>query len=446
MNVLFVRHYHYLSDENSSGKPGVPRLPSNIFLAAAYCESLGFDVSVESLVRDSHFDPSKSDVVVVYTPLLEGFTKHIKYLEKAKKAGKHTICIINDPFENIEQEAIERFDFIDAIVRLNERELVLGKLLKILEKKGCLDEVDFEGVIYRKTDGECINTGVAKFADSIEHLPSTRKFLEKEDHRLYEHLFVEVGRGCPFKCTFCFYRETGHRTRKIEDILDELRYAEGKYNFVWLHDLNMLADREFAKILSNAIIEAGIKVNWGTDGRIELCHDVETLSIMKNAGCSRMALGLESGSEEVLKNIVKGKNLKFLDRALTNLSKAGISPEMNIMVGYPWENQESVKATAEIANKYRISFAQYVRPLRGTPLYEQYKELGLIKKDLTIENYIDVRNYPMFPTLHLSQTEIVNGMKKIKAPNFAKLTYLRARAALKRSFYGFWAVRKMLFS
>ena len=28
---------------------------------------------------------------------------------------------------------------------------------------------------------------------------------------------------------------------------------------------------------------------------------------------------------------------------------------MNIMVGYPWENQESVKATAEIANKYRIS-------------------------------------------------------------------------------------------
>ena len=64
---------------------------------------------------------------------------------------------------------------------------------------------------------------------------------------------------------------------------------------------------------------------------------------------------------------------------------------MNIMVGYPWENQESVKATAEIANKYRISFAQYVRPLRGTPLYEQYKELGLIKKDLTIENYIDVQ-------------------------------------------------------
>ena len=43
-------------------------------------------------------------------------------------------------------------------------------------------------------------------------------------------------------------------------------------------------------------------------------------------------------------------------------------------------------------------------------------------------------SYPMFPTLHLSQTEIVNGMKKIKAPNFAKLTYLRARAALKGPF------------
>ena len=84
MNVLFVRHYHLPFDENSSGKPGVPRLPSNIFLAA-YCEDLGFDVSVQSLVRDSHFDPSKSDVVVVYTPLLEGFTKHIKYLKRLKK-------------------------------------------------------------------------------------------------------------------------------------------------------------------------------------------------------------------------------------------------------------------------------------------------------------------------------------------------------------------------
>ena len=202
---------------------------------------------------------------------------------------------------------MERFDFIDAIVRLNERELVLGKLLQILEKKGCLDEVNFEGVIYRRTDGECINTGVAKFADSIEHLPSTRKFLEKEDHRLYEHLFVEVGRGCPFKCTFCFYRETGHRTRKIEDILDELRYAEGKYNFVWLHDLL----NKFAKILSDAIIEAGIKINWGTDGRIELCHDVETLSIMKNAGCSKDSSRLGIRFRRGSKNIIKEKILNF---------------------------------------------------------------------------------------------------------------------------------------
>ncbi|MCP5049780.1 MAG: hypothetical protein GY940_21610, partial [bacterium] len=139
----------------------------------------------------------------------------------------------------------------------------------------------------------------------------------------------------------------------------------------------------------------------------------DLLQLMNKAGCYLLVAGFESGDENVLKNIHKGKNFDYLDMGLKYCQMADITLSLNLMIGFPWEDDEALRKTERFAQEYYIGFIQYVRPLRGTPLYDKYKHLGLIDRDLTIEDYKNLRYEPMFPTLSLTKDEIAAWMKKL---------------------------------
>lgn len=420
MKTLFVRNYAYLCDENSNGKPDYPRLSATTFLAAAYCKSKGHDVELLSVVNDEDYRIDDYDIVVVWVPLFEGFELHLEYLRRAKVAGKKTIMVLNDALEGLEREAMERYDFIDLSIRPAERELVLEQVLTALEKRGEESTFDFSGVMYRDHN-KIVDTGKVEPTGPLEYLVSSSEFLKKEDLSLYDQAFIEVGRGCPYPCEFCYINATPHRVRKIEDILDELKVVAGHMSFIWLHDNNMLFNKSFTKELCHAIIENGIVCEWGTEGRIELCDDLELLEIMYRAGCRKIATGLESGDLDILKNIKKATNLKNLEMATENCKRIGIDLSVNIMIGYPWEDEEKLDKTLKVASKYNISFVQFIRPLRGTPLYTQYKQLGIFEGDLGLDDYINCRDEPMFPTLYLSKEELIRKRRIFALKSFKSL-------------------------
>ena len=65
-------------------------------------------------------------------------------------------------------------------------------------------------------------------------------------------------------------------------------------------------------------------------------------------------------------------------------------------------------------------------PIKGTPLYEDYKELGLIKKDLSYQDYINARfDIPVSNTLHLSKKELARWFKKIQRLRFRSMYILK---------------------
>ncbi|MCP5046671.1 MAG: radical SAM protein, partial [bacterium] len=299
--------------------------------------------------------------------------------------------ILNEPLATFEREALETYPFIDVVIRQEEREYVLEQVLSELEKDIRCREFEFPGVIYRDAAGEIKDNGQCPPFKNLHHLVSSSKFLLKEKEKAvfshYDQAFVEVGRGCPYQCDFCFYNNTRYRTRGIEDIIDELKVIEGHFTHIWLHDLNMLVHKKFTRQLCEAIIENNVKVRWGTDVRLELLNDPDLLQLMNKAGCYLLVAGFESGDENVLKNIHKGKNFDYLDMGLKYCQMADITLSLNLMIGFPWEDDEALRKTERFAQEYYIGFIQYVRPLRGTPLYDKYKHLGLIDRDLTIEDY-----------------------------------------------------------
>jgi len=413
MKSLFIKSERYVCDESSAGEPPHLRLPCTIFLAAAYCRKQGLDVDVLNVPDDTSYSYAGYDVVVSWVALLEGFYDGIEYLNSARKSGKIAIMILNDPFEGLEMEAMEKYPFIDYTVRLYERELVLGELLTSLEKG--LRKPSFTGLIWRNDSG-IIDNGTRPPHSSLEHLPSTAEFLREIDLSRYEHVFLEAGRGCPNSCTFCFYRQTKPRKRKIEDLVSELSIVAGKVSHIWLHDLNMMADIKWTEHLCDAIIESGIKARWGTDARMDLCiRNPGLLKRMHKAGCYLLALGVESVDDAILERIQKKAQASYIDQAVRNCTSAGIRPLLTLMIGFPWDTNETLQKMEDVLYKSTYSHCdfQFVRPLRGTPLYQEYKDLGLLQHDLTIDDYVNIRHAPSFPTLTLSKEQLIEWERRL---------------------------------
>jgi len=423
MKSLFIKSERYVCDECSAGDPFPSlRLSSNIFLAGAYCQKQGLDVDVLLVPAGGSYSYDNYDVVVAWVPLLEGFFQEIKYLEKAKKERKITIMILNDPFEDLEMEAMEKYPFIDYVVRLSEREIVLEELLKELEKSQKERNLSFSGIIYR--DGrKIINNGKRPPLANLEHLPPTTELLKKIDFSRYDHVFLEAGRGCPYFCSFCFYRQTKMRKRKIEDLISELKVIGDKVGHIWLHDLNMMVEPKWVENLCEKIIKRGIKSKWGTDVRLNHCIQYpDLLKKMGEAGCHLLALGIESADNKILEKIGKKIEVKDINQGVKNCLEAGIKPLLNLMVGFPWDTNETLKEMENLLYKldYNEVDFQFVRPLRGTPLYQEYKKLGLLKRDLTIDDYVYIRrkelalSAPLFPTLSLNQERLKEWDQKLK--------------------------------
>lgn len=423
MKVALVKSVDFVCDESSSGIPAIRKLPCQIFLAGSYSRSIGIEADVFNLGPFQKYPLEKYDMVVSWVPLYEGFYKGIGYLEEAKKDGKITVMVLNDPLETLEMEAMERFPYIDYCIRLYEREYSLGYLIKEIEKGNKDFFPDQSGIIYR-IGARVVGTQKRPPLGDLQHLPSTADFLQKEHLESFREVFIETGRGCPFGCTFCFYNGTAQRKRDFKDIISELKSTGKRARHIWLHDLNMLANEKWTNALCDALIEAGVKAQWGTDARLDECANLELLKKMKRAGCYLLVFGVESADEEILEKINKKIDLKLLDKALENCRKAGIKPELNIMYGFPWDDENAMKKTWEFIKKYPVTCVMLVRPLRGTRLYDEYKRLGIMKKDMGLDDYILSKKYPAFPTLYLSRAQVYKWHRRFESLA-SKTSFLR---------------------
>jgi len=413
MKVLLLNQEGYQREECCTGKIMLKILPSQIFLAGSYLRKNGKDVTVVDVQTQKFPNLSKFDIVVVWVSTLGGYYSDLKALKKAKELGKKTILVLNDPF-GVELDVMGKNSFIDICIRLYEREIVLDKVVSYLEKN---KKFDFPGVIYR--DKKLVDTGTMPFLKDLTHLGSCREFLEKLDLSKYDEAFITTGRGCVMNCTFCQYPRTSVRKRKISDIIDETELISPKiknYNFL---DLDMCTDLVWTNKFLDEMIKRNFKGSWVTDMRVEQAKP-ELLKKYKKAGCNRLLIGVESLDDFVLDKIKKKINKEIIEKGILNILNAKINPITSLMIGFPWDSNKTLKKTENFIKKMSISLygTSYVVPIRGTELYNDYKSLGLIKKDLEVEDYFNGSDSPMFKTLYLSKKEIVNWNKKLQKLRF----------------------------
>ncbi len=138
-----------------------------------------------------------------------------------------------------------------------------------------------------------------------------------------------TSRGCPFKCSFCVWPQVlhggGYRTRSADSVAGEFMKIQQYFpqvREIVFEDDTFSVDSNRVQEISRALIKAGNKLPWTANTRANL--SLEAMNIMKTAGCRMIIVGYESGSQEILNNVIKGttveQNLAFAERA----RKAGL--------------------------------------------------------------------------------------------------------------------------
>ena len=187
------------------------------------------------------------------------------------------------------------------------------------------------------------------------------------------------------KCTFCgMYKEKKFRIRPTEEILEDIDMAREYYGpnlrrvFLMDGDAIIIKTEEMLKILHKLYEAFPLleKVTVYAGPKSTLSKTPEELKLLHDAGLSRAYLGVESGSDEVLKFIKKGCTAEEMLLAGRRLVEAGIDLWCTVILGMTGANgeggdwEEHIRATAKMINemKPRHLSAMTFAPAKGTPL------------------------------------------------------------------------------
>jgi radical SAM superfamily enzyme YgiQ (UPF0313 family) len=193
-----------------------------------------------------------------------------------------------------------------------------------------------------------------------------------------------MGRGCPYKCTFCAYNAlSAVRFYSAEYLVEQMEYMASEFDIdgVYFTDSTIGNNRRLIREFCELMIQRGTAqhVEWYANIRPNQVNE-ELLKLMWRAGCRFLFYGFESGSQNVLDLMVKGLPVEANYRAAELHNKLKFPYHASILLGYPGEREEDIFATFEFLRKTQppiIGINWYV-PLPGSPDYDKLKAEGVI--------------------------------------------------------------------
>lgn len=331
--------------------------------------------------------------------LIGGVFPRFKYLkqiiEVSKKISKAKI-IIGGSYLKPSIKVLANYLKADYYVLGEGEEIVLNLLKHIVENRSI---TDVDGIAYH-SDNDVWLSKTAVPILNIDDIPfPARDILNFNRYKRYFALghpllytaHVISSRGCPFNCLFCnpvFGR--GVRVRSPENILEEISLLQKDYNcnFIYFHDEVILGGTKknvtnFCEyILSKN--KRGFFWAGSTNSRI---LDNKILSLMKRAGCIRICLGVESGSQTILDEMRKKNDLKQLKDIVAHCDKIGIETNFSLLTNTFSETEDTLIETKNYLSYFNKFFFRspfsinYIVPVHGTDIYNEAKKRGLINCD-----------------------------------------------------------------
>jgi radical SAM superfamily enzyme YgiQ (UPF0313 family) len=312
---------------------------------------LGRRIIDGSVALDASFYRSAAEDIAAGRPDMVGFmteneTYHhlLQISRELKRIDPSCTIVLGGPHASAVAEAtLRRWSCVDYIVR-GEGELTFPDLVRSVMDGG---RQPVPGAWHRSRDGEVTWGGTRPLLGDLDALPYPAYELYAPDAG--EEIFFEVGRGCPFQCTFCStspFWQRKHRVKGEARILAELLHVVelyGNRRMHFTHDL-FTTNKAWVRRVCETLIDAGVPVRWTCSSRTDTV-DRELLDLMGRAGCAAIYFGLESGSRRILQEIRKKIEVEHSFAILRDCLDVGITPNVGFIGGFPTEDKESFRET-----------------------------------------------------------------------------------------------------
>jgi radical SAM superfamily enzyme YgiQ (UPF0313 family) len=195
---------------------------------------------------------------------------------------------------------------------------------------------------------------------------------------------VLSGRGCPFRCNFCYRMDKGYRPRSPESIIEEIRILKKDFSisYITFIDELLMASEQRTVTLCEAFIKAELNITWSCNGRLNYATP-EVLKTMRKAGCVFINYGIESMDDNMLKVMNKNLTEKQIETGIKATLAESISPGFNIIFGNIGETTDILQKGVDFLLKYddhsQLRTIRPVAPYPGCDLYYYAIEKGLLK-------------------------------------------------------------------
>jgi len=339
-----------------------------------------------------------------------------------KEINPKGIAILGGPHATLSPNEVMEEGFFDFLIRGEGEQTILELCNRIEERE--TDFHDISGISLR-TDEMIKHNPPRKLIENIDDLPYPAKNLSifPERYPLGAMSHIVSSRGCPFHCGYCAQHKIWTRKvryQSIERTLGEIRELQSLYttNFIYFWDDTFTVNPKRVVELCETLIKRKIAITWNCTTRVDLV-DAELLELMHRAGCRAIDVGIESGSERILKLINKSISLDEVHKAVDLIKNAGIQCNAFFMLGFPQETEEDIQLTLQLIRNIRASIIAFsiFTPYPGCSLFETTKNMGLLPEKInwaelshhSAKNYF-VKNVPKekFEKIILEATRLVD--------------------------------------
>ncbi len=256
---------------------------------------------------------------------------------------------------------------------IGEGEETFPELLIAIDKGTPVEKVD--GVALRKEDGGVLKTSRRRQLDlkSYNWIPDWSFF----DIKAYgfQTMPVMTGRGCSGRCTFCSPTNGSFRGRPLDHIIGEINNINANYDFahfIFMNEIIFPDDESIIRFCAEYKKVEPFK-QWHCLMRMDV--DPGVLSHMRDAGCSLMNVGVESGSDRLLKTVQKDLTISETRSFIGAVKEANIPVLASFLTAHYDERAEDVAATIDLLLELKIS-----GPMAMTINYPGTRNYALAKK------------------------------------------------------------------
>ncbi len=388
MSVVLT-HGYYLSNDPKEHKIMKPYPPLGQLYVSGYLneqniENHVFDTTFYSKEDQLKFIKEKQpDIVAVYTNLMTKIevVKLIKIL-KAEAAYGFPKIVLGGPDITYNLENYLKSGAQYLII--GEGEETMAELHEAIVNKTDIKEVS--GVAFLE-EGAVIKTKPrVKMKDlSVLPLPNRAaipvdKYLKtwKENHGM-SSMTVSTQRGCPYTCKWCSTAVYGqsYRRRPADQVAAELKMLKDDYSpdSIWFVDDVFTVSHKWLTAFHEEVLKQDAVIPFECITRAERLND-KILQLLKEAGCYRIWIGAESGSQKIIDAMDRRVDVDVVKEAIQKTNAMDMETGTFIMLGYPGEDLHDINTTVQYlkdANPTHFTIT-IAYPIKGTSLYTEIEK------------------------------------------------------------------------